>query len=164
MKNKRRMMALDLTALSARAEGAKEVRRLVPEDAPALAKLMFDAYLGTIDDEGQPLEGAVAEVARTFAGDYGAMIWAASFVASSSAASPLASASVVTLWRDVPLLAFSMTAPASKRSGWAGRLIMASALALREIRYNEVVLVVTCGNDAAERLYEKLGFREIPPR
>lgn len=154
-------MSLDLTTLTLRSEACQNVRPLGADDAPALARLMFDAFLGTIDDIGEPYEAAEAEIARTFAGDYGAMVWSASFVADASPSLPLASASVVTLWREAPLLAFSMTAPAAKRSGLAGKLIMASASALRTLGYDRLVLVVTCGNDPAERLYERLGFREI---
>ncbi len=163
MKNQRRTMSLDLTTLTLPSEAWQDVRPLVADDAPALARLMFDAFLGTTDDIGEPYEATEAEIARTFAGDYGAMLWSASFVAHAAPALPLASASVVTLWREAPLLAFSMTAPAAKRSGLAGKLITASAYALRTLGYDQLMLVVTCGNDPAERLYERLGFREISP-
>ena len=138
------------------------VRLLEPADAPALARLMFDAYKGTVDDEGEPLEGAVAEVRKTFEGGYGPMVWGASF-AIPSAEDPgvLDSASVVTLWRDEPLLAFSMTRPEAKRRGLAAALIRASAQSLARLGHGRLVLVVTVGNSAAERLYEKLGFQEI---
>lgn len=163
MNDNRRMMSLDLTALTLRSQAEKDVRPLVAEDAKALARLMFDAYRGTIDDTGEPFEAAEAEVARTFAGDYGAMVWSASFVVTASPVLPLASASVVTLWRDAPLLAFSMSAPQSKGSGLAGKLIMASVSALRTQGQKRLVLVVTRGNEPAERLYERLGFREVSP-
>lgn len=131
-------------------------------DGPALARLMIDAYAGTIDDEGAPFEAAVAEVEKTFEGGYGAMVWEASFVTcSADHPTVLDSASIVTLWRGEPLLAFSMTRPEKKRRGLAGALIRASAASLARLGHRRLVLVVTAGNVAAERLYEKLGFHEI---
>ena len=41
---------------------------------------MLDAYRGTIDDEGETLEDALAEVDRTFAGEYGEFLGAFSRV------------------------------------------------------------------------------------
>jgi hypothetical protein len=40
-------------------------------DIPALGALMLDAYRGTIDFEEETLERSVAEIQRTFGGDYG---------------------------------------------------------------------------------------------
>lgn len=155
-------MAVSTASVSVDGPRPPAARLLRPDDAPALATLMFDAYRGTIDDEGEPLEGAVAEVTRTFEGEYGAMLWDASFVAP-SAHDPAAldSASVVTLFRDEPLLAFSMTRPSRARRGLAETLIRASVRSLAALRHSRLVLVVTAGNTAAERLYEKLGFRDI---
>lgn len=163
MNVRRRTMALSTATFAAEEAAPPGARLLAPSDAPALARLMFDAYRGTIDDEGEPFESAVAEVGKTFEGGYGTMVWGASF-ASPSPEDPgvLDSATVVTLWRDEPLLAFSMTRPELKRRGLAGALIRSSARSLARLGHDRVVLVVTVGNGAAERLYEKLGFHDVP--
>jgi GNAT superfamily N-acetyltransferase len=159
----RRTMALSTASFAAEEARPPRARALGSADAAALARLMFDAYKGTIDDEGEPFEGAVAEVNKTFEGGYGPMVWGASFVTPSvEDPAVLDSASVVTLWREEPLLAFSMTRPEAKRRGHAEALIRASARSLAGLGHGRVVLVVTAGNVAAERLYEKLGFQDIP--
>lgn len=159
----RRTMALSTASIAADEAAPSRVRLLGPADAPALARLMLDAYRGTIDDEGESLEGAVAEVNKTLAGGYGPMVWKASFVVpSADDPSVLDSASLVTLSRDEPLLAFSVTRPAVKGRGLAGGLIRASVRSLARLGHARIVLVVTAGNTPAERLYEKLGFRDIP--
>lgn len=163
MKVARRRMSLDLASFPREAAPPLPVRPLVHADAPALARLMFDAYHGTIDDAGEPLEGAVAEVQSTFAGEYGSLMWDASFVAEGAGeGASLASASVITFWKEAPLLAFSMTHPTAQRRGLAAALIRASASALARQGHARLMLVVTAGNTPAERLYEKLGFRDDP--
>jgi GNAT superfamily N-acetyltransferase len=89
------------------------------------------------------------------------VIWAASFVAAERDAAGFDSASVITFWRGSPLLAFSMTQPAAQRRGLAGSVIVASARALSALGHSKLRLVVTRGNTRAERLYEKLGFRDV---
>lgn len=162
MKTRRRTMALSTASLLAESRTPR-LRPLCKTDAPALAQIMFDAYAGTIDDEGEPYESAVAEVSKTFAGGYGAMIWEASWViASIEDPATLDSATIVTLFRDEPLLAFSITRPGVQRRGLAGALIRASARSVAALGHPHLALVVTIGNTAAERLYEKLGFQDTP--
>lgn len=162
MSQTRRRMSLDLRSFAVGDAVPNAARPLVPAHAPALGRLMFDAYRGTIDDEGEPLEGALAEVQRTFEGAYGSMMWEASFVAPVGADGLLPSASVVTFWEGAPLLAFSMTRPEAQRQGLAAQLIRASAGALLQRGHERLLLVVTAGNTPAERLYEKLGFLDVP--
>lgn len=162
MNARRRTMAVSTASFAAEQAGPG-ARLLGPDDAAALARLMLDAYRGTIDDEGESLEGAVAEVNETLAGGYGPMVWEASFVVpSADDPSVLDSASIVTLSRGEPLLAFSVTRPEVKGRGLAGMSIRASVRSLARLGHARIVLVVTAGNTSAERLYEKLGFRDIP--
>lgn len=141
------------------AGGAPEARPLSHDDGPVLAALMFAAYEHTIDGAGETPDDAVAEVKRTFEGTYGEVLWNCSFVqARAGVGAGLMAASVVTLLRGVPLLAFSMTHPDEQRQGFARALILESAGALRSAGHTELQLAVTVGNTAAERLYEALGF------
>jgi len=126
------------------------------DHAPALAHLMDVAYTGTIDHEGETPEQCLAEMRGTIEGKYGQRIEAASFV--SMDGNTAASASLITLWKGHPLLAFSMTAPEHQGKGRAGFLIQKSLFALKHLGYRELYLVVTEGNAPAERLYHKLGF------
>jgi hypothetical protein len=86
-------------------------------DENNLALLMYHAYLGTIDYGGEDETQALAEVRRTFAGDYGSFMWPSSRVLEREGV--LASAALITRWRDKPYVAFSMTRPPFKRLGFA---------------------------------------------
>jgi GNAT superfamily N-acetyltransferase len=91
------------------------------------------------------------------------MIWQASFVAlAPETPFALASAAVVTMWNETPLLAFSMTQPELTRRGLASSVIRSSARVLSALGHQSLGLVVTRGNVPAERLYEKLGFEDVP--
>lgn len=127
--------------------------------APALARLMDAAYTGTIDHEGETPEQCLAEMRGTIEGKYGQLIKEASFVSLDGDTG--ASASLITLWKGHPLLAFSMTAPEFQSRGMAGFLIQKSLLALKNAGYKVLYLVVTDGNTPAERLYRKLGFATL---
>jgi len=160
MAPERRAMSLQLSKLLAhRNHGESSPRPMLATDAAALSDLMFEAYRGSIDDHGESREDARAEIEKTFSGGYGRMLWEASFVASDLQDDrKLAGASLLTLWRDAPLLAFSMTRPTQRRAGLARSLIVTSAHALILHGHTNLTLVVTTGNTPAERLYESLGF------
>jgi ribosomal protein S18 acetylase RimI-like enzyme len=138
-------------------DGPWTVRPVRDGDADALAALMLEAYRGTIDDEGETLEGARTEVRRTFAGDYGDFLPRFSLVAHDD--DRLVGAALITLWESVPFVAFTMTQPDTKDRGLATALTGRSLASLREAGYSEVRLTVTEGNEPALRVYEKLGFR-----
>ena len=127
-------------------------------DAEPLAALLLDAYRGTVDDDGETIDDARREIAALFAGQYGELDTDASEVVRRDGA--LAAATLITRYRDVPFLAFSMTAPAWQRRGLARAGIerAISLLAARDER--ELRLVVTRANDVAVRLYERIGFQE----
>lgn len=137
----------------------REVRR---DDAEALASLMHEAYRGTIDDDGETLDDAGEEIRKTFAGEYGEPLDACSFVAAWPDGR-LASASLITVWEGVPLVAFTMTHPEAKGKGLAGALLARSLDTLSRLGYREVSLVVTEGNEPATGLYEWLGFVRTGP-
>jgi GNAT superfamily N-acetyltransferase len=157
-------MALDLRQAVSTEHDLVVARPLVESDAPDLATLMLAAFRGTVDDEGEDIVQAREEVRRTFAGAYGQMMWNSSFVVDDDLAGPaLLSASVVTFWQGSPLLSFSVTHTRAVRTGLAMALIGQSARALAAQGHARLHLFVTRGNAPAERLYEKLGFRDVEP-
>jgi RimJ/RimL family protein N-acetyltransferase len=127
-----------------------------PADAPALAELMLDAYRGTVDDEGETPEEARAVLQQWERGDFGQPLWAVSELIEREGR--VVAATLVTLWQDLPLVAFVMTHPDWQRQGLARaglqrvmhRLWAGDETALR--------LVVTASNVPAMALYEQLGF------
>jgi AmpD protein len=126
-------------------------------DAPDLAVLLDRAYTGTIDHEGETPEQCLKEIEDTLSGKYGLFLDFASFLI------PGKSASLITLWKEKPLIAFTMTAPESRNQGLGGFLIERSISALAQNGYPELYLVVTEGNEAAQRLYTHLGFQDLGP-
>lgn len=133
--------------------GVRAPRR---SDASAIAALMLDAYRGTIDDDGETPQETLEMVERLFAGEYGAVLWNVSEVTERDGR--IVAAAVCTVFEGRPFLAFLVTAPAWKGRGLAragltraiNRLAVAGDPMLR--------LVVTQGNEPAERLYASLGF------
>jgi GNAT superfamily N-acetyltransferase len=138
------------------------VRNLEAGDGRALGQLFFDAYKGTVDDEGQTLEQAVEEAEATFAGRYGPVIWRASYVVLDK--SKIISTSVVTDYKEIPLVAFAATLPSYQGQGLARLTMKKSIEALAELGRHEVRLVVTETNTRALSLYERLGFVAIDNR
>lgn len=140
---------------------AVTVRQLNRKDGLLLGQLLFYAYSGTIDDEGQTVEETCQEAEGTLSGKYGSMLWMASFIALSDGEERYGtSAAVVTDYHKTgPLLAFAVTHPQHQRQGLAAMLIRKSLSALHSQGIPSLRLVVTVGNDRAQRLYDKLGFR-----
>lgn len=138
-------------------------------DASQLARLMLDAYAGTTDDSGESLEDAHGEIAKLFAGDFGAFDAPASLVLCREGV--IASATLITrnlgvMGRPVgvgePFLAFSMTAPRFKRQGLARAGLVCVMTRLRDRGEPRLHLVVTRANAPAVRLYQSLGFVAVP--
>lgn len=128
-------------------------------DINSLAKLMFEAYQGTIDYQGETFEDAVEEVQDTINGKYGTLLEQCSFLIEDKG--QVLSACLVTLPEEtsLPLLTFAMTHPSFKNQGMGTFLIKKSINALLTQSYKELYLVVTEGNIAAQHLYEKMGFQ-----
>src|ERR1041384_7146636 len=92
-----------------------QARPLRATDDAALASLMLDAYRGTVDDEGDGPEEARQQVARVFGGTYGPFDFDASEVTLRD--SVIVAATLVTEYEGLPMVAYSMTAPAWQRRG-----------------------------------------------
>lgn len=126
-------------------------------DADALGALLLDAYRGTPDDEGETLEDARRIVRDILAGAAGALMWSVSEVIAREGR--LVSATLVTLWQNLPLVAQMVTAPAWQCRGLARAGLLRTINRLAAGDETVVRLVVTQGNARAEALYESLGFR-----
>jgi ribosomal protein S18 acetylase RimI-like enzyme len=137
------------------------IRTVMRDDLPALGKVMYQAYEGTVEDEGESELDALGEIEGTTDGKYGKFDRAASLVAQIDNA-PVSS-SLVTSWHGFPLLAFTVTLPEWQRRGIGGRLIFRSAELLASQGHRELRLMVTRANPAIN-LYRKLGFLECDTR
>jgi GNAT superfamily N-acetyltransferase len=158
--SRRFKMRLALTPFAVAPSGP--FRSVECSDAPALGTLMYAAYKGTIDDEGETEADAQHEVGATLSGQYGPLLGDCSFLIEDQPGGRALCATLVTQWRDGPLLAFVMTRPDAKRQGMATCLIQRSANALLARGERELYLAVTEGNIPALRVYERLGFRVEP--
>jgi len=140
------------------------VRGVRPCDEQGLAVLLYAAYRGTIDDEGETFSDALAEIGKTLAGDYGDFLPECSFLIEEGEF--IASAVLISWWEphQAPLVVFTMTRPEHRRKGYARTLIQGSMNALIDRGYNRLTLVVTEGNTPAQRLYDRLGFKPITDR
>jgi GNAT superfamily N-acetyltransferase len=127
-----------------------------PDDGDALGALLLDAYRGTLDDEGETLEDACTIAHELLAGGSGSMMWPASEVAERDGR--LVSATLVTVWQGLPLVAQMVTAPDFQRQGLGRAGLVRTINRLAASGENVVRLVVTQGNTRAEALYESLGF------
>lgn len=136
------------------------VRLFRAKDEPALGPLMLRAYRGTVDDEGETVEDAVAEVRKTLAGDYGDFLPACSMVAERDG--HVVSATLVTRLLGQPFVAFTFTDPTRRCQGLAGACIRAAMAALQARGERELGLMVTLANTPAVSLYTRLGFVAEP--
>ena len=125
----------------------------------ALGEVMYEAYLGTIDYDGESKEDAAEEMKGTLAGKYGKPISSACLLIGEE---EVASAIIYTWYEEekMPLLTFSMTRASEKGKGYAKKLIKESLMRLKEDGYAECCLFVTDGNEPAISIYKKIGFKE----
>ncbi len=135
----------------------REVHLASEEELQAIARLYYESYLGTIDDEGEGPEGALAEVRHIAEGQYGTFLAACSLALEHDGR--LAGAALVTEWREAALLAEVMIQPDHRGRGYARPLIQAAMNACLDAGWQEMVLTVTLGNVPAEGLYRRMGFR-----
>ena len=143
-------------------DDALELRPAREEDVSAIADLMLDAYRGTIDDDGETLEDALAEVQAYVAGKRGGQPWLASSCLA-FADNHLVGACLLGEWseRQLPIIAYVLVRAAWKRRG-VGRQMLSSVLkVLKEQGFPEVRAVITEGNVPSENLFRQLGFRKL---
>ncbi len=130
-------------------------------DAHDLAILLYAAFRGTIDDEGETFADAVREIEKMFAGDYGRLRLACSFIIEQDEF--IASACLISWFEphNAPLVVFTMTRPEHKSQGMARFLLKGSINALMDRGYSQLTLIVTDGNEPAYELYSSLGFQPM---
>ena len=136
-------------------------RAVQAEDANDLAILLYAAFRGTIDDEGEPFSAAVREIDKTMAGDYGRLLSDCSFVIEKG--DFISSACLISWYEPVegPFVVFTMTRPESKSQGMARFLLEKSINALISRGDTKLTLIVTDGNLPAQHLYTSLGFEAM---
>ncbi len=132
-------------------------RTISASDTESLASLMLSAYRDTIDYDGETLDDALFQMRSVFQGKFGPFQDLSSFCIEQDGR--LLSAIIITIWENRPLVAFSMTRPESKNQGMATFLLKSSINALLTFGQKDLVLVVTVGNEPAEHIYEKIGFK-----
>ena len=136
--------------------GVQGLRCPTNGDIEALGALMYRAYVGTIDYDGETMEQAVLEVQRTYRGDYGTFDAEHSSLA--ERAGRLVSATLITRWQGRPFVAFTMTDPDFSRQGLARATLERSIRLLHQDGESELRLVVTLANEPARALYESMAF------
>lgn len=125
-----------------------------------IAEAMHNAYEGTIDDEGENLSQTLDELKRLFKGAYGPLMEEASYLVMDG--KKVLSAILTCLYRGEPTITYTFTRKEAQRLGYATVLIAKAAEGLYENGYHSLFLYVTVENTPALRLYESLGFIEVP--
>jgi GNAT superfamily N-acetyltransferase len=135
------------------------LRKPQPEETELLAEVMLDAYLDTVDYEGETTDDALVEVEGYFSGRTGEPLLEASWVYESSGA--ILSASLVSLWKGKPLVSFLMTRSAWKGRGLASYVLRQSLLSLQDAGYGEVYATISEGNEPSQEIFSHFGFERV---
>ena len=125
-----------------------------------IAEAMHDAYEGTIDYEGENLCQTLDELKRLFSGSYGPLMEEASYLVMEE--NMVVSALLTCLYRGEPTITYTFTRKEGQRLGYATALIAKAEQELYKNGYHSLFLYVTLENTPAVRLYESLGFIEVP--
>jgi RimJ/RimL family protein N-acetyltransferase len=144
---------IDLTtAVAAVPAAGSATRSITAADQDDLARLMLDAYIGTIDYEGETLDDATGEVGSFYADS---PLLDCSFIATADGST--ASAVLVSGSEEGPMVGYVMTAAAHKRRGLAHLVVSRALRELHNSGYTRVTLFITEGNTASEALFSGLG-------
>jgi RimJ/RimL family protein N-acetyltransferase len=122
----------------------------------ALASLTMDAYVGTIDYNGETEEQAVEEVDGYFTME--------AYLDGSVVAlfdEVIQSAVLVSWVLGVPLVEYAMTRVAAKGQGLASALLDISIAAVWDSGAEELRAFITKGNTPSEKVFERAGFKVI---
>ena len=124
-------------------------------DRSATARLLLEAYRGTIDDEGEGDEEAVEAIDDYFSH----IIWKHSFVVLEG--ERMIAMSFVVVVDDRHYIDPVATTASDKGRGIGRRAVIASLASLAAAGVAEVGATITDGNTASERLFISLGFERI---
>ena len=143
-----------------------QIRTVQTSDASSLAELMLDAYRGTVDDDGETLDDALAEVNAFFAGERGGQPWGQPWLEMSYLAfvdSRLVGACLAGEWseRQSPIIAYVLTSANWKKRGIGRQLLYKVLKDLSSKGYPEVRAVITEGNKPSENLFLQIGFQRV---
>jgi ribosomal protein S18 acetylase RimI-like enzyme len=133
-------------------------RHPTAHDSEALAVLMLDAYEGTIDSDGTETLDVARDEVRGYLS--GSPLLEHSFVALDGDL-PVAAA-LVSRHEGSPLIGYVMTAAAHKGRSLGTGLTQLALASLHAAGEREAHLWVTRGNTYAERIYDRLGFTDVP--
>lgn len=125
-----------------------------------IAEAMYDAYEDTIDYEGENLSQTIDELKRLFTGSYGPLMEEASYLIMEG--KNVVSALLTCLYRGEPTITYTFTRKEAQRLGYATALIAKAEQELYRKGFHSLFLYVTLENTPAIRLYESLGFIEVP--
>lgn len=114
---------------------------------------MLDAYVGTIDYEGEDLDDAKEEV-RSFLEDPDSML-DRSYVVEDQG--QMVSAILVSMSGSQPFIGYVMTVPSHKRQGLARLVVTHAMRGLAADGHERVALYITDGNTPSESLFRTLG-------
>jgi len=129
------------------------VRPISAPDRDSLAELMLNAYVGTIDYEGETFDDAAEEVDSWFRS--GASLLDHSFCA--VVGEQIASAVLVSEFESMPFIGYVMTRADHKGRGLAEVVTRTALTSLSDAGHQRVVFYITDGNAASERLFARLG-------
>ncbi len=136
-----------------------QTRTIERDDLKDLAQLMLDAYMGTIDYEGENLQDAVDEIRSFLDGD--PMLEHSIVV---EVEGRIVSGILIDNHHEGPLVRSVVTLPDFKGKGLAKAVASRTLVSLAEQGYAKLVLYITEGNLASEALFRSLGAVPVPTR
>jgi ribosomal protein S18 acetylase RimI-like enzyme len=134
-----------------------EARSVRAGDVQALGDLMYEGFRESVEPVAElPVEIMVAQ--ETLEGRFGPLLTNSSLVVDEGG--KLVAACLVSLFPSGPHIVHMVTRPERRGRGMGTELLLRAANALAEDDYTELTLSVLPENEAARRLYRRLGFEE----
>jgi GNAT superfamily N-acetyltransferase len=135
---------------------APGTRHVIDADRDALARLLLDAYRGTVDDEGESIDDAYDAI-----DDYlERIVRPHSFVVAAPDGA-LTAMSFVVVVEDRHYVDPVAVRPDGKRRGLGRSAVATSLGSLVAAGVTEVGATITDGNAPSERLFASLGFERV---
>jgi GNAT superfamily N-acetyltransferase len=147
----------DIVALTPPLAAGLTIRNVTPDDRQAAAALMLDAYRGSVDDEGEGDDEALAAIDEYFT----LILWPHSFVVHQD--DELVGMSFVVMVDGRHFIDPVTTASAHKGAGVGRAAVRASLKSLVGDGVSDAGAVITDGNVPSERLFSGLGFIRVGP-